>query len=303
MIPAALKCILPLIAVCLLCHCDSREKSPAEDEVLAKVSEVVAGKSGQIGFLASCPQTGECFVYNPSGEDFPTFSVFKFPLALAVMNKVDEGVLKLDQKVHLSSSDLPFQEYSNLIKKYPSGGVDVPLREILTDTLVYSDNNGCDFLLNLIGGPKAVQSYLDSIGVKGMTIASTEGQMHMSTDFLMSNKTTLWAMEALLKKLDQNEILSDESRTFIKKTMEGSQTGVNRIKALLPEGTVVAHKTGSGPRIEGIAIGINDAGIVRLPDGKSLIMITFVKNSKESDQTIERMMAEMSKAAWDYFVK
>ena len=82
-----------------------------------------------------------------------------------------------------------------------------------------------------------------------------------------------------------------------------TSTGKNRIKGQLPEGTIVAHKTGSsGTNEEGITAAANDMGIVTLPDGKHFAISVFVTNSKENDKTNEKIISDISKAAWDYFI-
>ena len=76
----------------------------------------------------------------------------------------------------------------------------------------------------------------------------------------------------------------------------------NRIKGQLPEGTIVAHKTGSSDtNEEGIIGAANDIGIVTLPNGRHFAISVFVTNSKENDETNEKIISDIAKAAWDYF--
>ena len=84
--------------------------------------------------------------------------------------------------------------------------------------------------------------------------------------------------------------------------MKETSTGTNRIKGQLPENTVVAHKTGtSGTNKEGLTAAVNDIGIVFLPDGQHFYISVFVTNSTENADTNEKIIADISKAAWDYF--
>lgn len=80
-------------------------------------------------------------------------SVFKFPIALAVLDKVDKGELRFNQRIFLKKSDLRPNTWSPLREKYKNGNVYVSLKEILRTTMKDSDNNGCDILLKLAGGP------------------------------------------------------------------------------------------------------------------------------------------------------
>ena len=85
--------------------------------------------------------------------------------------------------------------------------------------------------------------------------------------------------------------------------MKQTTTGMDRIKGLLPAKTVVAHKTGSsGTNKEGLTAAVNDMGIVFLPNGKHFFISVFVSDSREDAKTNEKTIAEIAKAAWDYFI-
>lgn len=49
--------------------------------------------------------------------------------------------------------------------------------------------------------------------------------------------------------------------------MTETPTGLQRIKGLLPDGTVVAHKTGTSRTVGGVTAATNDVGLVTLPNG------------------------------------
>ena len=79
-------------------------------------------------------------------------------------------------------------------------------------------------------------------------------------------------------------------------------TGKNRIKASLPQGTAVAHKTSTSDTYEaGITAAVNDMGFVKLPNGKHFAIVVFVSNSKEGTAANERIIADIAKLTWDYF--
>jgi len=79
-------------------------------------------------------------------------------------------------------------------------------------------------------------------------------------------------------------------------------TGTNKLKAGLPAGTVIGHKTGSSDRTaEGIRIADNDAGYVLLPDGRRYCIAVFVTESEENDAANAAIAAAVSRAAYEYF--
>ena len=72
----------------------------------------------------------------------------------------------------------------------------------------------------------------------------------------------------------------------------------------MPEGTVVAHKTGTSPtNAEGLSPATNDVGIITLPNGKHLAISVFVCNSTDDEATREAVIAKIAKAAWDFYAK
>jgi len=84
--------------------------------------------------------------------------------------------------------------------------------------------------------------------------------------------------------------------------MAATNTGKVRIKSQLPPGTIVADKTGSSDtNKEGITAAVNDIGIVTLPNGNHFAICVFVSNSKESETVNDKIIADISKLAWDYF--
>lgn len=74
-----------------------------------------------------------------------------------------------------------------------------------------------------------------------------------------------------------------------------------RIKGLLPQGTVVAHKTGTDATRNAKTAATNDVGIVTLPDGRRLAAAVFVKDSTAAQAEREGAIAKIAKAAWDHW--
>jgi len=224
-------------------------------------------------------------------------------LALAVLAKVDKGELALNQLLHIDKKDLMPDTWSPIRETYPDGA-DLPLSEIIRFTVSQSDNVGCDFLFKLLGGPKKVNRYIHKLGIQEVQIVANEAQMHKDESVQFKNWTRPSAAVELLLTFYKKDILSKSSYDFMLQTLLETSTGPMRLKGLLPEGTPVAHKTGSsGTNDEGITEATNDIGIVTLPNGQHYIIAVLVSASTEDDTTNERIIAEINKMAWDYFGK
>jgi len=231
-------------------------------------------------------------------------SVFKFPIALTVLHLVDTGKLSLDQTVHLSKRDLPKNTYSPLRDKYPKGNVDIPVTELLSYMVSLSDNNACDNLLKLIGGPQRVQAYMLQVGIRGIAVRASEADMASSWELQYTNWVKPDEMTGLLDQFYRGKLLSKASTDFLYKIMTETSTGPKRIKGLLPPGTVVAHKTGTSPtNDEGLSPATNDVGIITLPNGKHIAIAIFVCNATNDEATRESAIAKIAKAAFDFYSK
>ncbi|HAP36832.1 MAG TPA: class A beta-lactamase, partial [Bacteroidetes bacterium] len=147
------------------------------DSLRNKIERIVHQNEGHIGVAVINLNSNDTVMVNGK-EKFPMQSVYKFPLALAILHQIDKEKLSLDQRIHISKSDLLPNTWSPLREKYPDGNVDITLDEILTATVAWSDNNGCDLLFRLVGGPTMVDQYIRSLGIEGMAIVSTEEEMH-----------------------------------------------------------------------------------------------------------------------------
>lgn len=240
---------------------------------------------------------------NKNGEKkLPMLSVFKFHIALAVLNKVDQGKLKLDQPIFIKKADLLENTWSPIREKYPNGNIEMPLSELIKYTVAKSDNNGCDLLLRLIGGTETVQKFINNKGIKNFTIKADEAQMHKGYEFMYWNTTSTNDSNLLLMNFFDGKVLSKNSTSFLMKTMIETTTGTTKIVAQLPKGTPVAHKTGSSGKDEkGLTIAENDIGIITLPNGKHYAISVFVSDSMETEETNTKIIADISKRVFDYF--
>ncbi|AZB29983.1 CGA/CIA family class A beta-lactamase [Chryseobacterium balustinum] len=274
----------------------------AQKSVLAqKVDSIIKDKKATVG--VSVLGFEDDFKYNKNATTkLPMLSVFKFHIAATVLDLVDKGKLSLGQKILIKKGDLLENTWSPIREKYPNGNVELPLSEIINYTVAWSDNNGCDILLRLIGGAQVVQKFMDSKGVKDFQIKHNEEQMHKEAKYLYENYTTTNSLSQLYKKFYDGKILSEKSTKFLYDIMLNTSTGGNKLKEQLPKQSI-AHKTGSSGKDGDLTIAENDSGIVTLPNGKHYAVVVFISNSTETDEVNCKMISDISKAVWDYFNK
>lgn len=268
-----------------------------------KIQNIIASKNTTVGI--SIIGNHERDTVSINGEKhFPLQSVFKFHIALVVLSKIDEGKLSLDQKIQIKKQDLLPNLYSPIREKYPKG-VTLPLSHIIQYTVSESDNVGCDILLKLIGGPTVVEDYFIKNNFKNIAVKIDEVTQQANWDMQFQNWTTPNCANEVLSTFyyNHNKLLSKKSYDFIWKIMKATQTGTGRLKGKLPNNVIVAHKTGtSGTNKAGLTTAVNDMGIVFLPNGEHFFISVFITNSKENDLTNDAIIANITKACWDYFL-
>ena len=296
---------------------------------IGRLSAIAQGKVG-VGILHL--ETGRELYLN-GDEPFPMASTFKVPVAVTLFDLVERKRLRLDSMVTLQASDLHpgSGTISNLLD---DPGVSLSLLNLTEMMLLISDNSATDLVLKAVGGGAAVNARLAAIGVRGISVdrptidliadaigvkslppeaqrtrdgflalargVSPADQAAAKTAFYQDRRDTATpaGMTRLLAGIWRSEGLSPASSAQLLDIMYRCETGLLRIKGLLPPGIRVAHKTGT------LGIGVtNDVGIIDLPGGAGHVALSvFVKESNATAEAQERTIAQIGRAVYDYFL-
>ena len=273
-------------------------------ELKKEISKITEGKKATVA--VSVLGIDFPFQYNNNNAEkkLPMQSVFKYHIALAVLDLVDQGKLSLDQKVFIKKSELLPNTWSPIREKNPEGNFEMPISELIEYSVAMSDNVGCDVLLRLIGGPKVVNDYIVSKGVKNTQIVYNEELMQSAWKNQYENYTTMKSATRLLKDFYKGKILSKKSTEFLLAVMYRTSTGLNKIVEQLPKYAKVAHKTGSsGKNNAGLTGAENDIAIITLPNGKTYAIAIFVSDSMETWEVNCKMISDISKVVFEILEK
>lgn len=272
------------------------------NELSKEINQIISTKNATIGVSIKGIEDKDTLSINGNMK-MPMMSVFKFHIALAVLNEVDKGKISLNQKFFIKKEDLHEDTWSPIRDEYPNGNIYLTLDQLLRYTISHSDNNGCDILLELIGGTKTVQKFIRKQSIQDFVIKVNEQEMQ-TWENLYINTTTPLATTELLEKFYKGQILKKETTNYLYQIMVECSRGNTWMKAGLPEGTELAHRTGiSGTNDDNLRVALNDVGIVKLPNGKHLIISVYLKNITETKQNTEKIIADITKATWDYYTK
>lgn len=242
--------------------------SPSLSSLEQQLTSLVANKSADVGVAALDLNSGET-VSIKGNTPFPMASTVKVGIAALYLAQVDNGRRSLDDTINGQS-----------------------VRGLMRRMLVFSDNRAADILFKDVGGPHALQAWLDDNGVKGLHVDRTIAD-------LLSSKRDLWdrrdsstpvAMVDLLQRIYKAQLIKPASRDYLLDVMAQCETGKNRIKALLP-GVPIEHKTGT---LNGLA---DDVGFISLPDGRRVAVAIFTRGGSDRPRTI----AETARAIYEGF--
>lgn len=287
--------ILLLLAALAILPAAARNTADLEK----RLAGIAAGKDARIG-VAVVTDAGEIAGINIR-QMFPMFSVFKFPLAIAVADKCAAAGIPLADSIAVAAGEMHTDTYSPMLAEYPADKPHkIPIAELLRLSLTQSDNNAADILLKFVGGPAAVTDLMRSRNIAGITILASEADMHADKLRAYSNIASPAAMARLFSsfRIDCSNPLYAE----IRKLAEACTTGSQRIPKHLGK-AVVAHKTGSGDidKESGKIDAINDAGYVLLPDGSSFAIAVFIADAHMKPEEAELLIADFAKAAAEWF--
>jgi beta-lactamase class A len=298
-----------ILLICVAAACaknEARRATPvqpaAQKQTLEKQFEEIASLAkGHVGVMAVVLENNQSASLNPR-DHFPMQSVYKLPISMAVLKQIDDGKLKLDQKVRVTKADFIGPNAHSPIRDKNPNGVELTIRELIRYAIVESDGTASDVLMRLGGGPGAMQSYLKELNISDIIVLNSEMELQRDWQVQYRNWATPEAAVALLRALQEHRaLLSEASEAVVMKDLIESTPGAKRLKALLPAGTVIAHKTGTSGSRNGVTAATNDIGIISLPNGRHLAIAVFVSDSPTDEATRESTIAKIAKAAFEEF--
>lgn len=273
---------------------------------------VQRARPGTLGIAVLDLTSGQSTRIN-ADRAFPMMSVFKAPVAAAVLSRVDDGSLSLQQAVTITREQVQGGSAIPSIGAHFHGErMTFTIEQLLKAAVSESDNTAVNALIRAVGGPGVVMAYLQSHGIEGMRVDIDEagisqvfyglrpGQTESAQEsdevvlrrrqlgyqaFLADprNRSTPDAAIAFLRKLAGHELLSPTSTQRLLALMH-AQTIPNRLRAGTPKDLEFADKSGTSGAFDGRTGAYNDIGIISWPDGRQVLVAAFLLDSRASDE-------------------
>jgi len=235
----------------------------------------------------------------------PSASTRKISIMMAALAAVHAGKLALDQKVTI---DAKYQDNDSGTFQHLTPGFWITFRDALVMMIIVSDNTCTGLVVDLVGlGP--LQRYCESIGLKS-TIHRFGIPPRLGPDHTLEQVTTTTPNDqGLLLELILRGTTDAAVAAQLGCTPALCQLGLDiltwqklktRLPSLLPAGTKIAHKTGTGAR------GFMDAGIVFKDDRPLFILTAYTDHVPAAlpDGTpgfaaAAQLIGRLARASWD----
>ncbi len=271
----------------------------ARDPFQAQVARLASGDLGRIGVAAFDLASGRS-VAVLGDQPFPMASTSKVAIAATFLEMVDAGRYRLTDQFPLMVP-VPSRKFDGPVAPVRPGTY-LTAEQLIELALTKSSNPATDALLAAVGGPAAVNDWLRRTGNLGLridrdiaTLVRDDGAVNPATTIDPRDSATPMAMVRLLTGLYRGQWLSAGSRTYLLQTMSRCATGKSRIPALMPEGLVIAHKTGT------LANTASDIGIISMPDGRAIALAIYVTGQGGKPNRDWRI-AEIARAIYDGYL-
>lgn len=235
----------------------------------------------------------------------PSASTRKISILMAALKAVHDGKLALDQKVTIDSR---YQDNDSGTFQHLTPGFAITFRDALVMMIIVSDNTCTGTVVDLVGLGE-IQRFCESVGMT-RTVHRFGIPPRLPADHSLDQVTSTTPRDqGLLLHLMLQGAQDPEAAARLGSTPALCGLGLDilswqklkaRLPSLLPLGTKVAHKTGTGSR------GYMDAGIVYQESRPLFILTAYtdgvpaaLPDGMPGFAAANQVIGRMARLAWD----
>ena len=269
--------------------------SPAPSQASVLLERIHALSEGREVGLVLLPLDGRAAVMIEPDKTFHAASTMKLPVMIELFRQAEAGQLRLADPLpivnefhsivdgsvyHLNVGDDSDAEV------YKAVGKTMTLRELCEAMITVSSNLAANLLIERLG-VENIRATVARLGATGMNVRrGVEDQK--AFDQGLNNTTTARGLAVLLQKLARGKAVDARSDAEMVAILKRQKFN-DGIPAGLPEGTPVAHKTGTITKIH------HDAAIVY--GRRPYVLVVLIRGIQEQKESAA-LMAAISKEVW-----
>ncbi|HEY4585131.1 MAG TPA: class A beta-lactamase, partial [Brevundimonas sp.] len=199
-------------------------------------------------------------------ERFVYCSTFKMYLAAAILLRVQAGQERLDRAIPVTQADM----ISHAPVTEPAVGSTLTIEQLMKGAVEVSDNPAANILIREMGGLEPFRAFYRGIGDESTRVDRLEPELNDAD----GDKDTITPDQSV-RNIQRLLIAADtplnpESKALLMRWLVDSPSGAGRIKAGVPAGWTVAHKTGTGGYGP-----VNDIGLILPPNGPAIAIAVY----------------------------
>jgi beta-lactamase class A len=307
--------------------------APAEFQ--QRIEAVARPFQGDVGIAVKDLKDGWAATWQ-GDKLFPQQSTMKIWMSVALLDAVDRGDIRLDEVVRITPPDLSvFNQPMVRPLVMKTGGLEASIERLLDWSISKSDNAATDILMRRLGGGPAVQAVLERKGVRGVQVGTEErvlqpriSGLEWRPEFIDNDlfekardRTPDAVRDAALEQylrsppdgatpvgtvnaleaLAAGKLLSPQSTELLLRVMSEGRAGAARLRAGLPEGWALSHKTGTGPDWRKTVAGYNDVGVLTAPDGHAYAVAVYIGRTDRPVRERQIMIADVARAVVEHW--
>jgi beta-lactamase class A len=219
-------------------------------DLVQQLDQLVSAFPGGAGLWIGDARTSKPLYSHDANEPIVTASLYKLALLAEAERRVEAGELRYGDIITIEAEDITEDG------SFEVAGTELTLDEALEVMITISDNGAALALWHMLGAEN-VNATLRAVGVNDFHVFVAWG--------VDDNVATPAAIGTLLTLLAKRELISAAASDRMVARLARQQIN-DRLPAALPEGVVVAHKTGNLPGLT------HDAGIIFTPFGPRVVV-------------------------------
>lgn len=232
-------------------------------------------------------------------DSFPMYGLGKFPLALAVAQRMSEKGVALHNSTHVSSGML--QKTTRKMLEKTDKHFYIPMADLLNYIVRDDYMDIADALTHdVVLGTDSLNAFIQKRGYTDTHFGKTMTAAFKDTRHAYANRTTPLGMAEMMR--DFFILNMDDYDKAIASAMSTTQVGQNRI-ALGLEGTKaeILHMAGTGPveKKTKRLTAMNDAAYIRIMGKRPYTLVVLIADSGLPHDETEAVIAHISKIVRD----
>lgn len=251
--------------------------------VVQAAQEAEQSLQARVGLAVLDTADGQLWQYR-ADERFPLASTGKALICAALLAR-GPGAMKTAWLVKEEAIQSYAPTTEDMIGKYVSAA------QLCAITMRNSDNTAANGVLEMLGGPEAITSFLRSVGDTETRLDRNEPFLNEATPGDPRDTTTPQAMVQTLQRLVLGDALNPPSRDRLIDWLRHNEVSGPLLRAGVPESWTVADRTGAG--------GFGTRGVVAVmwpPERAPLVAAVYITETKASMDNRNAAIATIGKA-------